>query len=55
MGYADGFRRDLTGTEVIVDGARAPVVGTISMDALAVLLSGAGGRRGAGHARRATA
>ncbi len=38
VGYADGFRRDLTGTEVIVAGARAPVVGTISMDALAVRL-----------------
>ena len=40
VGYADGFRRDLTGTEVIVDGARVPVVGTISMDALAVRLPG---------------
>jgi alanine racemase len=40
VGYADGFRRDLTGTEVVVEGARAPVVGTISMDALAVLLRG---------------
>ncbi len=38
VGYADGFRRDLTGTDVVVDGARAPVVGAISMDALAVLL-----------------
>jgi alanine racemase len=40
VGYADGFRRDLSGTEVAVDGSRAPVVGTISMDALAVLLPG---------------
>jgi alanine racemase len=40
VGYADGFRRDLTGTDVLVEGARAPVVGTISMDALAVLLPG---------------
>jgi alanine racemase len=39
VGYADGFRRDLTGTEVLVDGEYAPVVGTISMDALAVELS----------------
>jgi alanine racemase len=38
VGYADGFRRDLTGTHVLVDGDRVPVVGTISMDALAVRL-----------------
>jgi alanine racemase len=38
VGYADGFRRDLTGTEVLVDGERRPVVGTISMDAVAVRL-----------------
>jgi alanine racemase len=38
VGYADGFRRDLTGTEVLVDGARRRVVGTISMDAFAVVL-----------------
>jgi alanine racemase len=38
VGYADGFRRDMTGTDVLVDGARRPVVGTISMDALAVAL-----------------
>ena len=38
VGYADGFRRDMTGTEVLVDGERRPVVGTISMDALAVAL-----------------
>ena len=40
VGYADGFRRDMTGTEVLVDGERRPVVGTISMDALAVELDG---------------
>ena len=40
VGYADGFRRDLTGTEVVVGGSRAPVVGTVSMDAVAVRLSG---------------
>jgi alanine racemase len=40
VGYADGFRRDLTGTEVLVDGERRRVVGTISMDALAVVLDG---------------
>jgi len=38
VGYADGFRRDLTGTEVAVAGVRRRVVGTISMDALAVEL-----------------
>jgi alanine racemase len=40
VGYADGFRRDLTGTEVLVEGQRRRVVGTISMDALAVVLDG---------------
>jgi alanine racemase len=38
VGYADGFRRDLTGTEVLVAGQRRRVVGTISMDAFAVEL-----------------
>ena len=38
VGYADGFRRDLTGTEVLVDGEPRPVVGTVSMDAFAVEL-----------------
>ena len=38
VGYADGFRRDMTGTEVLVAGERRRVVGTISMDALAVVL-----------------
>ena len=38
VGYADGFRRDLTGTEVRVAGELRPVVGTISMDAFAVRL-----------------
>ena len=40
VGYADGFRRDLTGTEVLVSGVRRRVVGTVSMDALAVELDG---------------
>jgi alanine racemase len=39
VGYADGFRRDLTGTEVRVGGEPRPVIGTISMDALAVELA----------------
>jgi len=38
VGYADGFRRDMTGTDVVVEGERHRVVGTISMDALAVAL-----------------
>ncbi|MDF2749721.1 MAG: alanine racemase [Gaiellaceae bacterium] len=38
VGYADGFRRDLTGTEVRVAGEPCRVVGTISMDAFAVEL-----------------
>ena len=38
VGYADGFRRDLTGTEVRVGGEPARVVGTVSMDAFAVIL-----------------
>jgi alanine racemase len=40
VGYADGFRRDLTGAEVLVEGERRRVVGTVSMDALAVELEG---------------
>jgi alanine racemase len=38
VGYEDGFRRDMTGTEVLVDGERRRAVGTVSMDALAVEL-----------------
>src|SRR5207247_5462670 len=38
VGYADGFRRDLTGTEVLVAGERRRVVGTVSMDSFAVEL-----------------
>ena len=38
IGYADGFRRDLTGTHVAVEGKRCRVVGTISMDTLAIEL-----------------
>jgi len=41
VGYADGFRRDVTGTEVLVDGGRQRIVGTVSMDAVAVELPGA--------------
>ena len=38
IGYADGFRRDMTGTQVRVAGEQRPVVGTVSMDAFAVEL-----------------
>jgi alanine racemase len=38
VGYADGFRRDLTGTEVRVEDERRKVVGTISMDSFTVEL-----------------
>lgn len=41
VGYADGFRRDLTGTEVLVEGSRRRIVGTVSMDVIAVELDGA--------------
>jgi len=40
VGYADGFRRDLTGTEVRVGGELRRVVGTVSMDSFAVELDG---------------
>jgi len=40
VGYADGFRRDMTGTDVLVGGDRCRVVGTVSMDAVAVELPG---------------
>ena len=36
VGYADGFRRDMSGTEVLVGGERRRVVGTVSMDVIAV-------------------
>src|SRR5215470_7835164 len=38
VGYADGFRRDLTGTEVRVAGELRRAIGTVSMDAFAVEL-----------------
>ena len=40
VGYEDGFRRDMTGTEVLVGGERRRTVGTVSMDAVAVELGG---------------
>ena len=38
VGYGDGFRRDLTGTQVRVAGELRPVIGRVSMDAFAVEL-----------------
>jgi alanine racemase len=38
VGYADGWRRDLTGAEVLVGSRRCPVTGVVSMDAFAVTL-----------------
>ncbi len=38
VGYADGLRRDLTGSAVLVGGERRRLVGTVSMDAAAVEL-----------------
>ena len=38
VGYADGFRRDMTGTHVYVEGRPCRVVGAVSMDALAIEL-----------------
>src|SRR5204863_202398 len=38
VGYGDGFRRDLTGTEVRVAGEPRHVVGTVSMDSFAAEL-----------------
>jgi alanine racemase len=38
VGYGDGFSRDMTGTSVLVEGERRRVVGTVSMDAIAVEL-----------------
>ena len=53
VGYADGFRRDLTGTEVLVEGERRRVVGTISMDAVRRRARPRAARGHAGDARRA--
>ena len=38
VGYADGLRRDLSGTELLVDGVRRRIVGTVSMDAVTIEL-----------------
>jgi alanine racemase len=37
IGYGDGWRRDLTGrADALIDGRRLPLVGTVSMDSVAV-------------------
>jgi alanine racemase len=38
VGYGDGLRRGLAGVDVLVDGVRRRMLGTISMDAVAVAL-----------------
>jgi alanine racemase len=39
VGYADGLRRDLTGTDVLVAGEKRRVVGVVSMDSFAIELA----------------
>jgi alanine racemase len=39
VGYADGFRRGLSGAQVLVGDERRPVLGAVSMDSLAVELA----------------
>ncbi len=47
VGYADGFARDLSNrAQVLVSGRRVPVVGTVSMDLLAVDLGPEADERG---------
>ena len=47
VGYADGFSRDLSNNdEVLVGGRRVPVVGTVSMDLIAVDLGPEAEERG---------
>ncbi|MED0701178.1 MULTISPECIES: alanine racemase [Aeribacillus] len=38
IGYADGWIRKLTGSEVLVDGRRVPIIGRICMDQLMIKL-----------------
>ncbi len=39
IGYADGLRRGLRGQEVLIDGQRMPIIGTICMDQCMVKLT----------------
>lgn len=44
VGYADGYRRGMTGkAEVLIQGRRRPVVGRITMDQIVVDVTGLGG------------
>jgi alanine racemase len=46
IGYGDGFRRGLSNNaEVLIDGARYPLVGTVSMDSVTVDLGPEGSAR----------
>jgi alanine racemase len=48
IGYGDGVRRDLTNNaDVLVEGRRVPLIGTVSMDNITVDLTGSGTERGA--------
>jgi alanine racemase len=48
IGYADGVRRGLTNNaDVLVEGRRVPLIGTVSMDNITVDLSGSGAEPGA--------
>ncbi len=38
IGYADGWNRKLTGQDVLIDGKRVPIVGTVCMDQCMVRL-----------------
>src|SRR4029079_13713555 len=38
VGFADGFRRDMTGTELLVGDEPRRTIGTVSMDAVAIEL-----------------
>ena len=50
VGYADGYRRGLQhGGEVLVRGARAPVVGAVSMDLTTIDLTDVARRGGRGR------
>jgi alanine racemase len=43
VGYGDGYPRALTGSDVLVRGHRAPVVGVVSMDSCTVDVTDIGG------------
>lgn len=42
VGYADGYRRALEGSDVLINGKRCPVIGRVCMDQIMVDVSGAG-------------